>query len=197
VLLRLAYLTVTNTFAVLGLLPMSDRDKEAEILALRHQIAVLERQLGEQKARFTPGDRAFLAALLHRLPPQVVRRLRLLVHPDTILRWHRDLISRRHAAKSKPKRAGRPRTVRSIRAVVLRLVHENPSWEYRRVHGELQVLGVKVAASTVSEILKDAGIDPAPERAWARPEGRPPERRRERTGPREPGRTLADSCGSP
>src|SRR5712664_2315186 len=90
--------------------------------------------------------------------------------PDTVLRWHRDLITRRHAARSRPKRPGRPRTVRSIRALVLRLVRENPSWGYRRVHGELLVLGVKVAASTVWEILKEAGIDPAPERAsstWA------------------------------
>ena len=139
-LLRLAYLTVTNTFAVLRLLPMGDREKDVEILALRHQIAVLERQLGKEKVRFTRGDRAFLAALLHRLPPEVLRRLRLLVRPDTVLRWHRDLSARRHAARSKPKRPGRPRTVRSIRALVLRLVRENPNWGYRRVHGELLVL---------------------------------------------------------
>jgi putative transposase len=75
VLLGLAYLTVTSTFAVLRLVPMSDRDKDTEILALRHQIAVLERQLGKQKVRFTPVDRAFLAALLHRLPPEAVRLL--------------------------------------------------------------------------------------------------------------------------
>jgi putative transposase len=128
---------------------------------------VLERQLGEQKVRFTPSDRAFLAALLHRLPTQ---RLRLLVRPDTILRWHRDLITRQHAARSRPKRVGRPRTVRTIRALALRLARENPSRGYRRLHGELLVLGVKVAASTVWEILREAGIDPAPERAcstWA------------------------------
>ena len=65
-LLRLAYLTVTNVFAMLRLLPMSDRDKDAEILALRHQIRVLERQFGKNRVQFTPGDRAFLAALLHR-----------------------------------------------------------------------------------------------------------------------------------
>jgi putative transposase len=163
VLLRLAYLTVTNTFAVLRLLTMGDPNKDTEILALRHQIAVLERQLGKEKVRFTPSDRAFLAALVHRLPPEVLRRMRLLVRPDTVLRWHRDLITRRHAARSRQKRPGRPPTVRSIRALVLRLVQENPSWGYRRVHGELLVLGVKVAASTVWEILKEAGIDPAPE----------------------------------
>ncbi|MFF2502414.1 integrase core domain-containing protein [Streptomyces sp. NPDC058067] len=164
-LLRLTYLGVTNAFAMLRLLPMSDRDKDAEILALRHQITVLERQLGKEKTRFSPSDRAFLAALLHWLPRNVLRRLRLLVHPDTVLRWHRDLLARRHGAASRPKRPGRPRTVHSIRALVLRLARENPSWGYRRLHGELLVLGVKVAASTVWEILKGAGIDAAPERA--------------------------------
>ncbi|AGP59271.1 integrase core domain-containing protein [Streptomyces rapamycinicus] len=130
-LLRLAYLGVTNAFAMLRLLPMTDRAKDAEILALRHQITVLERQLGKGKVRFSPSDRAFLAALLH---------------------------------------AGRPRTVRSIRILVLRLAKENPSWGHRRLHGELLVLGVRVGASTVWEILKEAGIDPAPERnssTWA------------------------------
>jgi putative transposase len=95
-------------------------------LVLRHQIAVLERQLGERKVRFTPPDRALLAALLRRLRPQTLRRMRLLVRPDTVLRWHRDLIRERHAARSKPKRPGRPPTVRSIRALVLRLVRETP-----------------------------------------------------------------------
>jgi putative transposase len=88
VLLRLAYLGVTNAFALLRLLPISDRDKNIEILALRHQITVLERQLGNERVRFTPGDRAFLAALLHRLPVDVLGRVRLLVRPDTVLRWN-------------------------------------------------------------------------------------------------------------
>jgi len=165
VLLRLAYLGVTNAFAVLRLLSMSNRDKDVEILALRHQITVLERQLGKEKVRFDASDWAFLAALLHRLPRDVLRNVRLLVRPDTVLRWHRDLIARRHAAVSRPKRPGRPRTVRSIRTLALRLARENPSWGYRRLHGELLVLGVRVAASTVWEILHEAGIDPAPERA--------------------------------
>lgn len=164
-LLRLAYLSVTNGFGLLRLLSMSARDKDAEIFALRHQITVLERQLGKQWVRFTPTDRAFLAALLHRLPRHVLRRTRLLVRPDTVLRWHRDVLARRHAARSRPKRPGRPRTVHSIRALVLRLARENPSWGCRRVHGELLVLGVKVAASTVWEILRETGIDPAPERS--------------------------------
>jgi transposase InsO family protein len=97
----------------------------------------------------------------------VLGRFCLLVRPDTVLRWHRDLLARRHAARSRPKSPGRPRTVRSIRHLVPRLARENPSWGYRRVHGELLVLGIKVAASTVWEILRQAGIDPAPERTTA------------------------------
>ena len=80
-LLRLAYLAVTNALAGLRLLPMNDHAKDVEILALRHQIAVLERQLHGGKPQFTPADRAFLAALLHRLPRDVLRRIRLLVRP--------------------------------------------------------------------------------------------------------------------
>jgi putative transposase len=170
VLLRLAYLSITNAFALLRLVPGGDRDKDAEILALRHQLAVLQRQLDGQRVRFDPADRAWLAALLHRLPRPSLHHLRLLVRPDTVLRWHRDLIARRHAVASRPRRRGRPRTVRSISVLVLRLVAENPSWGYRRLHGELLTLGVNVAASTVWEILRAAGIEPAPDRAattWA------------------------------
>jgi transposase InsO family protein len=170
VLLRLAYLGVTNALALLRLLPGSDRDKDAEILALRHQITVLQRQLGPQKIRFEPADRALLAALLHPLPRPTLQGPRLLVRPDTILKWHRDLLARRHAAVSRPRRRGRPPTLRSIRTLVLRLARENSSWGYRRVHGELLVLGVKAAPSTVWEILHEAGIDPAPDRTattWA------------------------------
>ncbi|MBB6344350.1 hypothetical protein ACWGH8_34605 [Nonomuraea muscovyensis] len=128
-LLRLAYLTVTNAFAALRLLPMSDRDKDAEILALRHQIMVLKRQLGaDARVRFAPEGRVFLAALLTSLPREVLHRLRLVVRPDTVLRWHRDLVRQRHARTCRPKRRGRPPTVRSIRIVIARLVRENPSW---------------------------------------------------------------------
>jgi putative transposase len=142
-----------------------------EILALRHQITVLKRQLGtDTRVRFAPEDRAFLAALLTSLPRAILRRLRLLVQPDTVLRRHRDLMKRRHARACRPKRPGRPPMVRSIRALIVRLVRENPGWGYRRVHGELTTLGIKVAPSTVWEILKQEGFDPAPERAattWA------------------------------
>lgn len=118
---------MTNAFAMLRLLPMSDREKDVEILALRHQIGVLERQLNGQQVRFHASDRAFLASLLHGVPREVLRRMRLLVRPDTVLRWHRNVIAHRHAAQPRPKRGGRPRTVYSIRALVLRLARENPS----------------------------------------------------------------------
>ena len=101
---------------------------------------------------------------------QALRGMKLLVRPDTVPRWHRNLLASRHAIVSRPKRPGRPRTLRSIRILVLRLARENPCWGYRRVHGELLVVGVKVAPSTVWEILNEAGIDPAPQRSastWA------------------------------
>jgi putative transposase len=164
VLLRFTYLAVTNLFALLRLLTAGDHDKNAEILALRHQITVLRRQLGTARPRFSGGDRAFLAALLHRHPRDLLSRIPLLVQPGTILRWHRDLLGRPHAARSRPGRPGRPRTVHSIRVLVLRLTRENPSWGYRRIHGELLTLGIKIAASTVWEILRQAGIDPVPDR---------------------------------
>ena len=169
-LLRLVYLSVTNVFALLRLLPVSDRDKDVEILVLRHQITILQRQLGMTRPRLSHSDRVFLAALLHRLQRDVLGQIRLLVRPETVLRWHRGLLAHRHAARSRPRHPGRPRTIRSIRLLALRLARENPSWGYRRIHGELLVLGIKVAASTVWEILRQAGIDPAPDRAsttWA------------------------------
>ncbi len=97
-------------------------------------------------------------------------RLPLIVSPDTVLRWHRDLLRRRHARTSRPHRPGRRPTVRSICALILRLARENPGWGYRRIHGELAVLGIKVAPSTVWEILQTHGIQPTPQRdqlTWA------------------------------
>jgi putative transposase len=98
-LLRLVYLGITNAFALLRLLPGSDRDKDAEVLVLRHQLAV-QRQLDGQRVRFEAADRAWLAALLHRLHRRGLQQLRLLVRPGTVLRWHRDLLARAHAADS-------------------------------------------------------------------------------------------------
>ena len=91
--------------------------------------------------------------------------LRLLVTPDTMLRWHRDIVRRRWAARSIRGKSGRPATRKNIKTLVLRLARENPGWGYRRIHGELAGLGMTIAASTVWEILKKAGIDPAPRRS--------------------------------
>jgi hypothetical protein len=85
---------------------MSDRATDVQILTLRHQLTVLERQLGGARVRFAPADRAFLAALLHRLPRAVLRQIRLLVRPDTVLGWHRDLIATHHARAWRPNRSG-------------------------------------------------------------------------------------------
>ncbi|MFB7224517.1 integrase, partial [Streptomyces sp. NPDC056227] len=103
-LLRLACLAVTHTFTLLRPLPMSERDKDIEIPTLRHQLLVLQRQVG--KPAFTDTDRALSAGLLHRLPMNKQRRLLLLVRPDTILRWHRDLLKQRHAVTCAPRRRG-------------------------------------------------------------------------------------------
>ncbi|WP_237774021.1 integrase core domain-containing protein [Actinosynnema sp. ALI-1.44] len=141
---------------------MTDGEKDVEILALRHQLAVLQRQLGDRRVQLRPEDRAFLATLLVPLARTALRRFRLLVSPDTVLRWHRDLVKHRHARTSMNRRPGRPRTTASIRRLVLRLASENPSWGYRRIHGELALLGISIAPSTVWESLKTAGVDPAP-----------------------------------
>ena len=128
-LLRLPYLALTSVFTLIRLIPMTDSDKNVEILTLRHRLAILQRQI--DKPRLAPPDRAFLAALLHRLPRPKLRQLHLIVSPDTVLRWHRDLLRRHHAKQSRPKRPGRPPTVRSIKTLVLRLATENPSWGWR------------------------------------------------------------------
>ncbi|MEU6162331.1 hypothetical protein [Streptomyces sp. NPDC047130] len=116
-LLRLACVGMSNALALPRLLPMSERAKDIEILALQHRITVLERQLGTSRPLFEAADRAFLAALLHRFPMERLRRLRLLVRPETVMRWHRDLVARQHAVRSRPGRPGRPRTVHSVRAL--------------------------------------------------------------------------------
>ena len=114
----------------------------AEILILRHQLAVLHRRQ-PRRPRLTWADRALLATLLGVIPKARRQGLRLLVTPDTILHWHRDIVRRRWAARSMRGRIGRPATRRNIRALVLRLARENPEWGYRRIHGELADLGVQ------------------------------------------------------
>ena len=137
----------------------SGRSKELEIIVLRHQLAVMRRQVG--RPELTDDDRSLLGALAAALP----RRLRegWLVTPDTLLRWHRRRVARHWTQPSRP--PGRPPTTPELRRLVLRLAKENPTWGYRRIHGELSRLEYSIAASTIWQILKTAGIDPAPERA--------------------------------
>jgi transposase len=166
--LRFVFLLITRVAAWLRLSQREETWQTAEILILRHQFAVLQKRQ-PRRPNLNWADRALLAALLGVIPKARRQGLRLLVSPDTILRWHRDIVRRRWAARSMRGKTGRPTTRRNITALVLRLARENPEWGYRRIHGELAGLGVKVAASTVWEILKKAGIDPAPRRsghAW-------------------------------
>src|SRR5450631_830385 len=158
--LRLGYLIARRLVGGLALLARSDAAKDAEILVLRHQLAVLQRQVG--RPRLTWPDRAVIAALALRLPP--ARRLGMLVTPGTILGWHRRLVTRRWTTTA-TRPPGRPSTPTGLRALVKRLASENPDWGYRRIHGELAALGHKVGASTVWAILKAEGLDPAPRRS--------------------------------
>ena len=158
--LRFVFLLITRAAAGLRLSRREEAWKTAEILMLRHQLAVLQRRQ-PRRPKLNWADRALVATLLGVIPKARRQGLRLLVTPDTIVRWHRDIVRRRQAARSKRGRTGRPATRRNIQALVRRLARENPGWGYRRIHGELAGLGVKVAASTVWEILKASGIDPA------------------------------------
>jgi putative transposase len=159
--MRFAYLAVLRMFGGLALLARSDRTKDAEILILRHQVAVLQRQV--KNPRLSWADRAVLAALARLLPRSQLCQLRLIISPRTLLRWHADLVRRRW---TNPRRGpGRPRTAASVRTLVLEMARDNPGWGYRRIHGELTGLGHKLVPSTVWQILKDAGIDPAPTRS--------------------------------
>src|SRR6188474_2078209 len=162
--LQLIYLMFSKLLGWIVLRTRSDAIKDIEILVLRHQLAVLRRRTPRPRTTWT--DRALIAALSRLLP--VRRRLGLLVAPATILRWHRQLVDRRWTTK--PTRPGRPAIPAGLRALVLRLATENPTWGYRRLHGELAGLGYQIGASTVWKILHTAGVDPAPRRAgpsWA------------------------------
>ena len=160
---RLVYLIFVRLCGWLALLPRSDDVKDTEILVLRHQIAVLQRQV--RSPQLSWADRAILAALTRRLSTARRRQLSLIITPRTLLRWHAELVGRRWTY---PRRtAGRPRTGPAVRRLVLEMARDNPTWGYRRICGELTGLGHKIAPSTIWEILKAAGIDPAPRRAAA------------------------------
>jgi putative transposase len=136
----------------------SGRSKELEILVLRHELAILRRQT--RRPQLSPADRTLLAALSRALPRPAWTSL---FKPETLLRWHRQLVSRRWSYPQA--RSGRPPLERSLRTLIVRLARENPDWGYRRIVGELKGLGLTVSATSVRKALIGAGVPPAAERA--------------------------------
>ena len=142
-----------------GLAVRSRRSKDLEIIVLRHQLAVLRRQIN--RPTLNDDDRSLLSAIAHSLPRP--GRHGWIVTPDTLLRWHRRRIARHW---TQPKRSpGRPSTTIELRRLIIELAIENPTWGYRRIHGDLAGLGHRVGAPTIWKILKRHGIDPAPQRS--------------------------------
>jgi putative transposase len=152
------YLALRCLLQLVLLRPRSQEFKELEIVVLRHELSVLRRQ--GSRPRLRASDRVFLAAARRLLPRS--RWQSLLVSPGTLLRWHRRLVARRWTYTSQ---AGRPPVSGEIRGLVLRLARENPRWGYQRIVGEINGLGLRVSATTVKKILRQAGIGPAGERA--------------------------------
>ena len=161
VLLKVVYLLTCRVLSLAVVVFRGNLAKDAELLVLRHENAVLRRHAG--RVRYEPGDRAWLAALTRLVPRRRWAEV-FLVTPATLLAWHRRLAAGKYDT-SKRRKPGRPPTSSGIARVVVRLARENPLWGHRRIHGELVKLGVTVAPSTVWEILHAAGIDPAPRRS--------------------------------
>lgn len=134
---------------------------QAEVLALRRQVQVLERQI--KRVRCSPGDRMIMAAFRPHLPRSAWAGL--LVKPETVLGWHRALVRRTWAAYRGRPRRGRPPISKEVRQLIIRLARENPGWGYFRVRGELLKLGHTIAATTIRSVLLAAGIPPAPRRS--------------------------------
>src|ERR1035438_4949107 len=125
--LRFVFLLITPVARWLRLSRREEAWNTAEILILRHQLAVLQRHQ-PRRPQLNWADRALLATLLSVIPKARRQGLRLLVTPETIVRWHRDIVRRRQGVRSRSGRTGRPGTRRNIRALVLLLARENPGW---------------------------------------------------------------------
>ena len=160
-LLKIVYLLTCRVLGVAVLVFRGDRAKAAELLVLRHENAVLRRNIG--RVRYEPADRVWFAALARLLPRRRWTQI-FPVTPATLLAWHHKLAAKKYDT-SKRRKPGRPPTAASLARLVVRLANENPLWGYRRIQGELTKLGLAVAPSTVYEILRAAGIDPAPRRS--------------------------------
>jgi putative transposase len=155
--LRLLYLIFVRVCGWLVLLARSSASKDAELLVLRHEVAVLRRN--HPRPRLDWADRAILAVLIRLLPGRL--RAHRLVTPGTVLRWHHRLIARKWTY---PHRTGRPPVSTEIAALIERLATENNGWGYKRIQGELLKLGYRVSASTIRRVLKALKIPPAPQR---------------------------------
>src|ERR1017187_4000962 len=160
-LLKIMYLLTCRVFGLAVLVFRGNLAKDAELLALRHENAVLRRHVG--RVRYEPADRAWFAVLARLVPRRRWDQV-FPVTPATLLAWHRRLAAKKYDT-SKRSKPGRPPTVPGIARLVVRLAKENPLWGHRWIHGELTKLGVTIAPSTVWEILRAAGIDPAPRRS--------------------------------
>ena len=159
-IISVVYLLVRCLLGCLTVLTRRQLSKDAELLVLRHENAVLRRQIS--RVRYQPADRLWLAALSRLIPRRRWGEI-FTVTPATMLAWHRRLVTRKWDYTSR-RSPGRPSAAAAIRKLVIRMATENPTWGHRRVQGELVRLGHPIAASTVWQILHDAGIDPAPRR---------------------------------
>jgi hypothetical protein len=140
--LRFVSMLVTRLAVWSRLRRRADSWKNAEILLLRHQLVVLRRQ-PSAKSRLSWADGALIAVLLNAIPRTRRASMPLIVTPATVLRWHRGIVRRRWANRSRHKRPGRPAAHRHACALIRRLARENPAWGYRRIHGELADLGIR------------------------------------------------------